>query len=207
MRIKTRTIVIQVILFFNLLCAIRVNAQSATTYSNGWIDFNQKKYVKVIVNKKGIHKIPFASLPTDFPVNSPENLQLFHRGKEIAIISTDNQEVTFYGVPNDGSSDSLLFRPMSSRLNPYSSIYSTQGVYFLTNGAAKGKRATKQAFQNLGDTFAYHTQLDVKANTVEYSHSTSIYIEPDFLNSFLKTGQVKQVTGLKVTPCILLLIR
>jgi hypothetical protein len=65
-------------------------------------------------------------------------------------------------------------------------------VYFLTSGTNNGKRATRQIFEDTGNVgYSFHTQSDVLANTKEYSHSTAIYIEPDFLNSFFENGASK----------------
>jgi len=35
----------------------------------------------------------------------------------------------------------MLYRPMSSRVNPYYSLYGDEGAYFLTVGDKPGKRA------------------------------------------------------------------
>lgn len=172
--------------------AINSFAQWGAPYSNNWI-YSENPYIKINVTKSGIHKIPFTSIPSSFPLNKPENLKIFHLGKEISIISTDNNEIIFYAVPNDGSSDSLLYRPMSSRINPYSSIYSTTGAYFLTVDNTLGKRAQKEAkvIDQTLSPLSFHLESDVKVNSQEYSHSTQIYIKPDFINSFFEDGASK----------------
>nr|WP_221394336.1 C25 family cysteine peptidase [Dyadobacter sp. NIV53] len=179
-------------------------AQWGYPYSNSWIDFS-KPYVKIGITTSGLQKISFSSLPYDFPVNQPEKIQLFHLGKEVSILSTDNNEILFYAVPNDGATDSLLYRPMSSRLNPYSSIYSNRTAYFLTIGNLAGKRAVRvltDKNSNLEPT-KVHIQKYLQSNTQEYSHSTAIYIKPEFINSFFEHGASRtgvRLLGNKIIP-------
>lgn len=182
--------------FVAILCVgigtVKSYGQWGAPYANSWIS-NGKPYVKISITQSGIYKIPFDSLPSGFPVDKPANFKIFHLGKEISIVSTDNREILFYAVPNDGSSDSLLYRPMNSRINPYSSIYSTKGAYFLTVGDNAGKRAAKESLSTDASLtpLPYHLQSDVQVNSTEYSHSTQIYIKPDFINSFFEQGASK----------------
>ncbi len=185
------------LLLIILVSPLSVKAQWGAPYTNNWINYN-KPYVKVSVAQKGIHKISFASIPAGFPLDKPELLQLWHRGKQVAIISTDNKEIIFYGVPNDGASDSLLYRPMSSRLNPYFSMYSDRSAYFLTVGDVAGSRAPviNQAVDGSLAISKFHNQVATQIFKSEYSLSTSISIRPDFLNSFFENGASR--TGVTV---------
>ncbi|SDH13421.1 Peptidase family C25 [Dyadobacter soli] len=166
-----------------------VSAQWGAPYRNNWIVYG-KPYVKVGITQAGIHKLPFSVLPTDFPVNDVSKIQLWHRGKQVAIISTDNKEVVFYAVPNDGASDSLLYRPMSSRINPYWSMYSDEGAYFLTVGDAAGLRAVRSnkdaTPQDAPVNIHKGENLVIYKN--EYSLSTNSYLRPSFFNSFFEIG-------------------
>ena len=105
--------------FLKIICLIVIwltanaaHAQWGAPYANSWIKYN-KPYVKIGIVKKGLHKISLSNLPKSFPTDSPDKLQLWRRGKQISIISIANKEILFYAVPNDGASDSLLYRPMS----------------------------------------------------------------------------------------------
>jgi len=165
------------------------SAQWGPPYTNAWINVNQP-YVKITVTKKGIHKIPYSVLPDGFPIENPANFQLFYRGKELAIISTDNQEIIFYGVPNDGGADSLFYRPMSGRVNKYSSIYSDKGAYFLTVGKTVGKRAEKIIQPGTSSIIPepYHINSILKTYNTVYSLGSELHSVPDFQNSFFEPG-------------------
>jgi hypothetical protein len=169
-----------------------VSAQWAEPYANNWIAYN-KPYVKIGIAKRGIHRIPLSSLPKDFPVSSPEKLQLWRRGKQVSIISTSNNEILFYGLPNDGASDSLLYKPMSSRMNPYSSMYSDEGSYFLTLGDSDGLRAkvVNQAADNKLTPISSHDELATKTFQQHYSLSTQYPIRANFFNSYFELGASK----------------
>ena len=166
-----------------------VQAQWGAPYSNSWIVYG-RPYVKVGVTQKGIHKLPFSLLPASFPVNDPAKLQLWHRGQEIAILSVANNEITFYAVPNDGASDSLFYRPSSSRMNPYWSMYSDESAYFLTVGTTAGLRAeqvNREADPGAVPA-AFHLAKSVVTFKTDYSLSTGNYIRPTFFNSFFELG-------------------
>jgi len=181
---------------------IDAKAQWGAPYTNSWINFG-KPYVKIEVTQKGIHRVPLTSLPNGFSVNEPNKLQLWHRGKQVAILSTANNEIVFYGVPNNGALDSLLFRPMSSRMNPYTSIYSDQSAYFLTVGDTNGLRAevNKEAVNNSLTILKDHEPVDVTAFSDEYSLSTRSAIRANFFNSFFENGASK--TGVTILGGVL----
>jgi hypothetical protein len=192
------------LLLFTLLGGpLSLYAQWGPPYSNSWIAYG-RPYAKIAVTKKGIHKLPFAALPAGFPIDAPAKMQMWHRGKQVAILSTSNNEITFYGVPNDGALDSLLYRPMNGRLNPYNSLYSDQSSYFLTIGDSDGLRAkvVNQVADESVKSITFHNQTDVTAFSNEWSLSTLSAIRADFFNSFFENGASKTgvtVIGEKVT--------
>lgn len=171
-------------------------AQWGAPYANSWISYG-KPYVKIGVATKGIHKVPFASLPAGFSTSQPSNFQLWHRGKQVAILSTENNEIQFFGVPNDGSSDSVFYEPMSSRLNPYFSMYSDESSYFLTHGETAGLRAeviNKPADTNI-PVQSYLRKISLNVLKDVYSMTTEDPIGLSLRNSFFefsasKTGKV-----------------
>lgn len=170
------------------LCFSRGSAQSAAPYANSWINYEQP-YVKIAVNAKGMHKVPFSALPASFPVNQPEKLQLWHLGKQVAF-AIENKEITFYGVPNTGESDSLFYRPMSSRLNPFYSIYSDESAYFLTVSSSKSLRAesvTTPVVES-APALAYHIAKESTVLSSDYSLGANSPLRPNFFNSFFEKG-------------------
>lgn len=182
-----------------LLVGHQLQAQWTAPYANSWINYDQP-YVKIGILKKGLHRVPFSSLPKGFPVGSPEKFQLWRRGKEVSIISTANQEIVFYAVPNDGASDSLLYRPMSSRVNPYYSFYSDEGAYFLTVGDKPGNRAKtiSQPVDNELPLFTSHLEKATTTLQDEYSLTTQVFIRPKFFNSYFEWGASR--TGKTLSP-------
>lgn len=183
-----------------------LQAQWTAPYANSWIDYD-KTYVKIGIVKKGLHRIPFSSLPKGFPVDSPDKFQLWRRGKEVSIISTANQEIVFYAVPNDGASDSLLYRPMSARVNPYFSMYSDEGAYFLTVGDKPGRRAkvAEQPVATDAPAEPYHLAVTTVVFKDEYSLTTQVPTRPSFFNSYFewgasRTGPTQNSSKLLVKP-------
>ncbi|KAA0991240.1 T9SS type A sorting domain-containing protein [Dyadobacter sp. UC 10] len=172
-----------------LLVSVSVFAQWGAPYTNNWIAYG-KPYVKIAVSQRGIHKVPMASLPAGFPKNQPSLFQIWHRGKQVSIISTENNEITFFGVPNDGALDSLLYRPMSSRLNPYFSHYSDESAYFLTVGDAAGSRAEKvnKTVDPAVSPLAAHNAILLNVFKDEYSFSIENPIRAALYNSFFELG-------------------
>jgi hypothetical protein len=161
-------------------------------YGNNWLEGKyDQKWLRIGVNTRGIQRV---TLPGDFlGAASPANLKLYYRGVEVAIISASSSEIQFYGVRNDGSSDALLYRPTSSRVNPYYSMYSDESSYFLTIGNDAGKRATVENIINdaSATVLDYHIQKTVTTYQTEYTHATWLPIRPGNLNSFLEDGQTR----------------
>lgn len=181
---------VRLVLFVTvLLIGHHLQAQWGIPYANSWIDYS-KPYVKIGIQKKGLHRVPFSSLPTGFPTGSPDKFQLWRRGQEVSIISTANQEIIFYAVPNDGAIDSLLYRPMSARVNPYFSMYSDEGTYFLTVGDKPGKRAkvVEQPVDQAVPVIAHHKELVTTVFQQDYSLGTKTSVNPGFFNSYFELG-------------------
>lgn len=109
-------------------------------FGNEWINFS-KEYVSVQVTHTGVQRLKVSDLPSPLKEAAPEKFQLWHRGREVSIIEANKDEILFYGVTNDGASDSLLYRPVSTRLNPHISLFSDKGYYFLMSSATPAQRA------------------------------------------------------------------
>jgi hypothetical protein len=133
--VKDKRVALLVVL---LMLAVAAQAQ----YANDWINFNQT-YFKIPVSKDGVYKLTYSDLlNAGFPVNAvdPRFIQLYHRGKEQAIyvkgqadaVFNSTDFIQFYGKKNDGTLDSLLYRPASSQPHKYYNLYSDTTAYFLT---------------------------------------------------------------------------
>ena len=130
-------------------------------YGNEWLAGKYgQDWLRIGVTKKGIQSV---TLPTGFK-NKSTGLHLYHRGVEVALISATNTTIEFYGVPNDGASDAILYRPYTGvRANPYYSWFSDESAYFLTYSANAGtKLAIDQAVLPLsGDVEPYHMEKEL----------------------------------------------
>ncbi|WP_439585430.1 C25 family cysteine peptidase [Dyadobacter bucti] len=155
-----------------------------------------QQWVRIGVTAAGIHKVDVNNLPQAFKDADKNRLELYHRGKQVSIIKADASEILFYGIPNDGSSDQLLYRLPTSRKNPHYSLFSDESAYFLTiNPTTNGNRAiTPSVVVNPSAVQAqYHIKTDLKKFTNEYSHSVANYYKPTTSNSYYEEG--KQATG------------
>ncbi|GIV39311.1 MAG: hypothetical protein KatS3mg033_1111 [Thermonema sp.] len=132
-------------------------------YGNEWINYNQS-YWKLKVVQDGWYRISSAELAAaGFPTASidPRKIQLFHRGQEMAIYVSGEQDgsfdsgdyIEFYGRKNDGTNDAELYYPtLANHLNPYYNLHSDTSAYFLTYrlDAGNGKRITQNNLPNSG---------------------------------------------------------
>lgn len=143
----------------------------AQVYGNEWIE-EEQEYFKIPVGKSGIYAIPFgqlsaAGVPSSF-LSTPENLQLLHRGKEQAI-HIQNDSLFFYGQQNDGTLDSLLYKPSHRQPHKYYNLYSDTTAYFLTwSPSVPGKRMVKSNVASGQTPDAYHFAETLILYTYEY---------------------------------------
>jgi hypothetical protein len=179
-------------LFLIWLPIEKAEAQIGTKYSNSWID-QERQYFKIEVRKEGLYQVPFANLPKELQGADLSKLQLFRNGKEISVLASNTTNgLVFYGVPNTGTTDSLLYRPMSSRVNKYSSLFSNTSGYFVAIGKEPGKRAkTVEANTGSENATQSHRERLLVLQEAEYSLSTASAIHPKFMNSFYERGASK----------------
>lgn len=124
---------------------------TAQPYGHEWIDFDQS-YYKIRIARDGIYRITYDDLLQAGIMDQdpdPRDIQVFHRGKEMAIqvrgeldASFDPGDfILFYGQRNDGDLDSLLYKN-GAQPHAYYNLYSDSSGYFLTwrLDAGRGKR-------------------------------------------------------------------
>ncbi len=124
----------------------------AQNIGNEWINYAQS-YLKIKVDTAGFHRISFTELQqTGFPVaNTPSgHLRLYYRGKEQSIITEglndalpliQGQGIIFYGKPNTGAHESILYGKPEWQPHPFANLHSDTASYFLTAApTAGGKR-------------------------------------------------------------------
>lgn len=128
------------------------NVQAQQVYGNEWIDYS-KTYYKLQVVETGIYKLDYTYLSNLGLQNvNPQHLQLFRRGKEVAIYVAGEQDgrldaqdfVEFYGERNDGALDKELYKDPSHQVHQLSSIYTDTAAYFLTVNPAGGNKRMRE---------------------------------------------------------------
>lgn len=122
----------------------------AQSFGNEWIVPGQD-YLRISVFEDGFYSLTGQDLQ-DAGFNTtaivPQNLQVWHRGKEMAVILKDagdgsfdaSDSLIFYGLKNDGILDSLLYQPNNSQPHKYFNLHSDTSEYYLTVGSSPGKR-------------------------------------------------------------------
>ncbi|MGG7662678.1 C25 family cysteine peptidase [Dyadobacter sp. BHUBP1] len=202
MRLKNFTSLFGVLLLFFGLGISNVFSQKwSGANGNEWLAGKYgQQWVRVSVSTKGIHRIAISSLPAAFQSADKAKLQLWHRGNQVSILKADNTEILFYGVPNDGASDELLYRLPTSRKNPYFSTYSNISAYFLTIGTDNGLRAEVEntPVDNGVPASEFHNQVELKTYQTEYTHFTFYSTRPATFNSFFEDGKTGTGTRLPV---------
>lgn len=166
-------------------------------YGNEWIDYG-KKYLRIEITKTGIQSLKVSDLPSEYQQIDPSSFQLWHRGKEIPLVKATSGEIQFYGIINDGASDSLVHRPKSSRVNPYVSLYSEKGVYFLTSSTSPKRVNTTDGRQPTGDAEPFHIEKQVVTYSNIFSFSTQspgAVVNNSFYNS-TNSWTGKRIAGL-----------
>ena len=180
------------------LNAITGYAQSS--FGNEWINPSQP-YLKISINRAGIYRLSYAAIKTgqaSLLATNPATWQLFFRGREIAIRVVGQQDgvfneqdyIEFYGEGNDGSQDSLLYRPRK-RLHPYQTLFSDVSAYFLTAKLADvGKRMPELNSPADGlSPETFHVQESVQAFTSDYTFNNLKGIEPYLQQSYFEPGE------------------
>ncbi|NDK57720.1 putative type IX secretion system sortase PorU2 [Pontibacter fetidus] len=165
--------------FFTLLLFIVtiVTAKAQTNYGNEWIKYDQT-YHKIKVTQTGIHQLDYTYLSQlGLQDVNPQNIQLFRRGKEVAIYMAGEQDgkldtqdyLEFYGEANDGALDAELYKDPSNQPHQYYSLYTDTASYFLTFSTVKGKRMPQNNPAVTGKTpEPYHLQQALFMYTNRY---------------------------------------
>ncbi|TGE06380.1 putative type IX secretion system sortase PorU2 [Hymenobacter fodinae] len=164
--------------------ATAAKAQSGP-FGNEWIVPGQQ-YYKIKVARTGLYRLNYQYLTQAGASGvNPQRLQLWRRGKEVAIYVGGNQTaldpttyVEFFGQRNDAALDRGMFRSAADQAQPYYSLFTDTAAYFLTwSSAAPGKR---MAESNVAGTAPHSSRLQqhlrvesFRANTV--NDETNVY--------------------------------
>ncbi|UHG92454.1 C25 family cysteine peptidase [Spirosoma oryzicola] len=169
---------------------------------NEWICYKQS-YFKILVAQNNLYRITTATLQKagiPFDTIDPTTIQLFHRGVEQAIYVAGEADkrfdtddfIEFYGRGNDGSQDSLLYRPVNAQPHTYYSLFNDTTAYFLTwrLDGKPGKRMVTYAdadVLNLSPE-AYHWAEEIRVFSDTYP-GWAAGIPPKIEYSYFEAGE------------------
>ncbi len=165
-------------LYFTVVLQLLSGAATAqTTYGNDWIKHDQT-YYKIKITQTGLYQLNHDYLnQLGLAGVNPQNLQLFRRGKEVAIHvageadgKLDQQDyVEFYGERNDGVLDQALYKDPAHQMHKLYSLYTDTAAYFLTVAPTPGKRMQSSNLSAQGKTpEPYHLQRSTVVATDFY---------------------------------------
>ena len=136
---------------FTILCLV-MGLITKAQYNNEWIDYG-KTYYKFKVGATGLYRIPQAALQTAGIAGTPaENFQLWRNGQQVPLHTSipsgtfsGSDYIEFYGVMNDGKTDTKLYRDPNLQLSDRWSLLSDTAAYFLTinNGGGNLRWSTE----------------------------------------------------------------
>lgn len=148
-------------------------------YGNEWIRFDQP-YLKIQVAAEGLCSVSYSDLSqAGLPLSAdPATFQLFHRGKEQAIVVHGEADgmfnsgdyLEFYGTANDGVPDAALYSDPGSQPHQLYNLFSDTTSYFLTWGVQTGRRIPLAAVSPAGlIPQSWHTAEQLVVLTQSYS--------------------------------------
>jgi hypothetical protein len=188
------------VLFILLLVTVFFSAEAQKKFGHEWIPDGQDLF-KITIAEKGIYRIFYDDLKRiAFPVDAVDmkRIQLFHHGREVPVWIAGEEDgvfnaqdyIEFYAEGNNGEQDSLLYRPESSRMNIYQSLYANETAYFLTLGNAPLRtKELKNVPFNSARTELFHIEQQVKVFNEQYSFNNSIGFPPFVMQSYFEQGE------------------
>ena len=137
-----------------VLGPVRPAAAQSGPYGNEWIVPGQQ-YYKIKISRIGIYRLDYQYLTRAGLGNvNPSQLQLWRRGREVAIYQGGNQTVLdatsyleFYGQRNDGKLDADYYKNPADQPHQLYSFSTDTAAYFLTYGVGAGAVPGKRVVQ------------------------------------------------------------
>lgn len=166
----------KLVLFFLLMGHLLLGQQ----LGNEWINYDQS-YFKIKTGTDDVHRITYQALvDAGFDVSSisPAQLQLFHRGEEVAIrtVGMDDASfdaddyIEFWGRKNDGTQDTELFYRPQHQIHKFYNMFSDTTAFFLTVGEAQGKRMQVENISPSGlPSITYHKENILQVRSEVFS--------------------------------------
>ena len=178
-------------------------------YGNEWIVPGQT-YYKLQTTQHGLYHLDYAYLTRAglAPGTDLSRLQLWRRGQQVALNVLGSvgaldagSVVQFFGQRNDAALDRGLFKRARDQAQPYFSFYTDTAAYFLTVGAAPGKRMGPGGSPAAAPaTYWLNPQLRVLADRYQDIDSTAYLFQPwaepneGFFSNAVRTGNTLAFT-------------
>ena len=140
---------------FTIFCLV-MGLVTKAQYNNEWIDYN-KTYFKFKVGSTGLYRIPQSVLQSaGMGANTAESFQLWRNGEQVALYTSvasgslaSGDFLEFYGVMNDGKTDTKLYRDPSIQLSDKWSLQTDTAAYFLTVNPGGGNLRIENDVNNV----------------------------------------------------------
>ncbi len=164
-------------LLFLLVC---FGFNTYAQYGNEWINYNQQ-YFKINTGKDGIYRLTYDNLvDAGFPVDTedPRNFQVFHRGEEVSIYVSGEEDGTFdsgdyidfFGRRNDGTQDTELYLRPSYQPHTFYNLFSDTTAFFLTPASTLGRRMALSDEPSAGlQAESHHDKEILQLHTSQFS--------------------------------------
>jgi Peptidase family C25 len=184
----------RIFLFVLFLLTILHHGHAQQLSGNEWIDY-KKGYLKIEISTDGIYRISYDELKSA-GLLSLKNLKMVHHGIEVKIksfLESDGElkpggYIEFYAEKNKGDLDSLVYRPMSKRTNPYQSLFSDVSAYFLVNSDNQVSRIESVKTLDFSGDVIFQEELVLAPNT-QYSFNNNIGLLPVLMQSYYEPGE------------------
>jgi len=132
-------------------------------------------YYKLKVWRDGIYRLDYNYLRSLNAAGvAPTQLQLWRRGKEVAMYQGGNQAaldatsyLEFYGQRNDGKLDREFYKNPADQAHQYYSFYTDTAAYFITWGSRAAKRVAQPTAAG-GTPHAWRLQTSLKVVVERY---------------------------------------
>ncbi|HSQ43451.1 MAG TPA: C25 family cysteine peptidase, partial [Ginsengibacter sp.] len=164
----------KLLLIFFVFISASVVAQ---TYNNSWIDYS-KTYYKFAVAKTGLFRIPQSALNSIGLGNTPaEQFQLWRNGEQVGLYTSvasgplgASDYIEFWGIMNDGKTDTKLYRVSDYQLSDYYSLETDTAIYFLTVNPAGGNLRFVNSPNNIAGNALSPEPYFINTRSVNYKN-------------------------------------
>ena len=165
----------------------------AQEFTNHWIDYT-KPYLKIEIREDGLHTLNKKDVQLLGAIPEKAYFTILHHGKyvpvrQVGFLKDSNFILEFYAEKNHGERDSLLYRPINARLNPYHSLLSDKSAYFLTWEETPKNILFSDSTKHTIEVAKRVSKRYVLPFIEQYSFNNSIGLLPSVQQSYFEAGE------------------